>query len=72
MRRIVATLLISGLLASSAPTLARRGDDPWNPIQLIKKTSPRRAVRRGNGRKPASSALRAAGQALRSSLPQNE
>jgi len=37
MRRIVATLLISGLLASSAPTLARRGDDPWNPIQLIKK-----------------------------------
>jgi len=37
MRRIVATLLLSGLLASSAPTLARRGDDPWNPIQLIKK-----------------------------------
>ena len=37
MRRIVATLLLSGLLASSAPTFARRGDDPWSPIQLIKK-----------------------------------
>ncbi len=38
MRRIVATLLVSALLSSAAPSFARRdGGDRFDPIQFIKK-----------------------------------
>jgi hypothetical protein len=38
MRRFVATLLVSALLSSSAPSFARRDDgDRFNPIKFIKK-----------------------------------
>jgi hypothetical protein len=37
MRRTFATLLISALLISSAPSFARRDDDPSGPLRLIKK-----------------------------------
>ena len=38
MRRVVATLLVSALLSTAAPSFARRDDgDRFNPIQFIKK-----------------------------------
>jgi hypothetical protein len=38
MRRIVAALVVSAFLGSSAPTFARRDDgDRFNPIRYIKK-----------------------------------
>jgi hypothetical protein len=38
MRRILATLIVTAVLTSSAPSLARRDDgDRFNPIEYIKK-----------------------------------